>query len=152
MRTSTSQKDLHLAQTPLRDSSLPAIAAHSRTSVADWGTQQGALSSQKQGKRMRKEDSGHDFASSVATVRSSPSRSKVHSNNRQRGKNIFKCLPTPSLKKKNPGSSSARLQLRRWAIFLPLMWNKHIPLSLSNPFNTESLKGTQCPLSYSQGL
>lgn len=63
----------------------------------------------------------------------------MHSNNRRRGKNIFKCLPTPSIKKKNPGSSPACLQLRRWAIFLPLMWNKHIPLSLSNPFNTESV-------------
>lgn len=66
----------------------------------------------------------------------------MHSNNRRRGKNIFKCLPTPSIKKKKiqaPGSSPACLQLRRWAIFLPLMWNKHIPLSLSNPFNTESV-------------
>lgn len=59
MRTSTLGKDLHLAQTPLRDSFLPAIAARSRTSVADWGTQQGTLSSQKAG---RKEEEGGFWA------------------------------------------------------------------------------------------
>lgn len=64
------------------------------------------------------------------------------------GGNIFKYHPTPIKEKNNSSSSLACLQLRRWAITLSLMWNEHIPLSLSNPFNTESLKGTQCPLNY----